>query len=617
MKIPASIKLKFIFLFGIFIEPTVAFGQLPSNLQARWVVNPLPGAASTSRPQLTWTAPAASTFIIQRAYENSTAYTTITNPQITTDGNTRTFTDTAATANPTATTGPTIRFIYYRVGTNAASSLSEVAIIGNPSLAFNSPEKDSDADGLPDNVEDAYSAHPLNPLEIANWADGTGDADGDSVPNAWELALLPPAAGMYNSSSTPTHHLTVNRNNPISPTNFHTISAAVAALPVATASIATQFRIIRVSPGLYNEDLSVTSRHVAILPLRTPKPTSNLGEPVYRQDPLDTWEIRGLHATNPVVTITNSTLVLDGFILSRSPGSQGPIVSVSETAMSASRFYVSRLANCLIANAATGPNAVVEQSRSRLILSHCTLFMNGPASGATSAAYGPTNTTIATTSRLIVHNSIFWNPVNTSIPEINPPGTASFLGTLFHYRENQVNKATQQPTALIPGTIFRNPMLTPAGYLIGPVVDENGAPPDTGAMRQGALGVHVQRDITGEWRGTVPEDPNKNPDSGAHQWWDDDQDGIPNFADRLVDSAANIDDDLDLDTINELREYRYGTNIFNSDTYFLSVHQAVQMFMPIEDRARFWRKGETIRLAPAGDISMGPFTQGVAPPTFP
>lgn len=611
MKTPTSNSLKQFLIFALLLAPLVASGQLPENLTAKWVFN----TSSTSRPQLTWQAPANSTFTIERAYEISTAFVSISNPLITTNGTTRTFTDTAAT-------GTTVRFIYYRVAISGATGPGEVAIIGNPSLAWNSDDKDSDADGLPDNVEDAYSLSPLNPLSNANWADGSGDADGDGVPNAWELALLPAptaAQGMYSSASTPTPHLTVNPESALTTTNFHTITAAIAALPAATASSGTQFRIIRVSPGLYNENLAVTSRHLAILPLRTLKPNSSFGEPIYRQDALDRWEIRGTHATNPVVTVTNSSLVLDGFVISRMPGSQGPVISVSENVQSASRFYVTRLSNCLIANAVSGANAVIEQHRTRLILAHCTLFMNGAASGAVASAYSGTGGSLLTqtTSRLIVHNSIFWNPVNTSIPEIAPPGTASFLGTLFHYRDFQVDEVTRQPTSLLLGTVFRNPMLTPAGYLVGPVVDENSTPLDTGAMRQGALGIHVQRDITGEWRGTVPEDPNKNPDAGAHQWWDDDQDGIPNFADRLVASAENIDDDLDLDTINELREYRYGTNIFNSDTYFLSVHQAVQMFMPMEDRARFWRKDETIRMAPAGDISMGTFTNGISPPEIP
>jgi hypothetical protein len=164
-------------------------------------------------------------------------------------------------------------------------------------------------------------------------------------------------------------------------------------------------------------------------------------------------------------------------------------------------------------------------------------------------------------------------------------------------------------------------------------------------MGQGVGNLHVRRDMHGEWR-MYP------PDTGAHQWWDDDNDSIPNFADRVMSDIElglnlNATWDLDDDGISELEEYRFGTDMDNADTYFLSIHQAMRMFQPLAQAgsvfsaaqfnqltgwfytksesdarfldnakgdARYWLRGEIVRTPPAGDLLMGDYTNGPPPP---
>jgi len=618
----------------------------PVELRAEWV-KPTTEAAKV---KLTWKAPpgasANTSYALQRRYGHVTVdpqWTTIQPTNVTSVPGTadqHTFTD-LALAHTSA-----LRFLYYRVRQNVnGAPWSEISIVGNPTLGLQNVAYDTDADGIPDLIEQGFSSEAVNPLSPTDWSDGTGDSDGDGVPNAWEYALSG-AAAMRNSAVTHLPHRTVGAAAaaayPGVP-NSTTITLALSNLPtVGTVPPAspTSFRIICVSPGIYEENLTVSSAfNVAILPLRKPEGTHvGTGEPAY--NPRAHFEIRSAHATNPTVTVSSSTLVLDGFILSRQNGSKGPILSLVETANPGSRIYQTRLVNCLVRNQDSGASSLIIQNRGRLVLSHCTFYMNTASSAAQAVGYtsGVLSGTIPlqATARLSVHNCIFWNPVNTTIPEFHTVGEALFQGTIMHRR------ASAELASLPAGVDSAvSPSLTPLGYLVGP--DAKGDP--SGAMARGAANLHVRRDMHGEWR-IYP------PDAGAHQWWDDDEDSIPNFADSALSDVnlnlnVNSTWDLDDDGISELEEYRFGTDMKNADTYFLSIHQAMRMFQPLAQAgsvfsavqfnqltgwfytkaesdgrfldnakadARYWMRGEVIRTSPAGDLLMGDYISGPPPP---
>jgi hypothetical protein len=574
-------------------------------------------------------------------------------------------------------------------------------LIGNPRQAPGGLSFDSDADGIPDTIELQMSegkpgpnpgdlGDGINPLDSTDWSDATGDADGDGVPNAWEYHLDPKlpnmlpgdppitnpklditgngepdpwqphlhgVAFMYDPEVSPPAHITVNRNLPQVtsgwPRNYHTISSAIAALPNESSTNPSSYRIIRVSPGLYEENLSIsTSLNVAILPNR---PTLNFtveGQTYPLFDPRGEIEIRGTHATNPVISITNSHVVLDGMIVSRRVGTAGPVISITQGTTPTERIYLTRLSNCLFRNNNTANSSVIDLHRSRLILSHCTFFMNASSNGSLGAAVSTLNLTNSSSfhnsvAQVRIHNSILWNPVNTNVPEYQVAGPLHFISSIVHQRRGADGTFPDSTPGILPaGT---DPHLTPLGYLIGPA----GGMDKTGAMGRATPNLHSLRDMHGEWRSNTHNEI----DIGAHQWADDDMDGIPNFADtinpwdleqdltiedqseRTADwiarSAANVDFDHDNDGISELQEYLWGTDVNNADTNFLSIHQAMRMFAPLgaggtgsgsagvtmnqiltsfytkeQSDALYWRKTDTIRIPEAGDLSMGDYTAG-------
>ena len=673
-------------LLAILANGTV-FANYPSQLTAKWV----PGQSTGSRCELKWISGNPDCRIqrlVTSVEFNATpsSWSTVNDLPVQRDPLTNicTFTD----HNLPTTWSAIRRHFYYRVTIKTGTVLSslgpaEVSLVGNHTLGETSTEKDSDADGIPDHIENQTSlgTTTLNPFDFT---DGSGDMDGDGVPNAWEFNILG-ASAMTNPSQTPAPHFTVGSASvsefstpestpPVIFPNTATISAAVNAANPTTQT--TPYRIIRVSPGIYTENIayvatSIAQRNIAILPARGPKVKDLTMAGVTHKafNPRNQrFEIRGSHATNPVISVTSGTLVLDGFVLSRSSATTGSMVSSNISGEPFAKMYVTRLVNCLIANNNTGSEPVIENHRSNFVLSHCTLFMNGAGSGAAASAYGrPASASLAGTSKIRFHNSILWNPVNVNIPEVESFGDIAHVNTIMNYRGFELQPGLPErptpPGAIVTTPMFTNPILTPKGYLVGktaatppvsnPLTGAYVQGQSQGAMELGKANLHVIRDIHGELRDS------DLPDVGCHHWDDDDLDGIPNFSDTLMmedvvasmpgatqrefeDAAwANAFLDLDFDGISELGEYRYATDIKNADTYFLSLHQAVRMFLPIdtsfysraESDALFYSKAATdsifltkteaqsvyrkrsdiIRVQPGGDIGMGPYSQGTPP----
>lgn len=528
-------------------------------------------------------------FIIQRRIGRGTTWSTLT----TTGQNATTFIDPGLTGSTYASD---YTVYIYRVRAKNATLTggtppAEVVIAGIASSATSESSRDTDADGLLDSVD-------ANPTD---WTDGTADSDGDLIPNAWEGAT-DPSVTVDPSAQTQTADV------------VWTISAALTKLNSTTAHPNNATRIIRVKPGVYRENIEKSQVcNIALLPLRTSSS--------------DHFEIQGVHATDPVISVTKSAFVIDGFHITRAPGTKGPALLYSEEVPPAStnqmnRWSIVRMVNCIVSNMDVGTESVVVHPRGRLVLSHCTFYMNWTSVGSLAQSYktGLVSGTagLETTARMAAQNCIFWNPVTTLIPEIQSVGPNSFT-TCIAYQSS----AAGMPT--IPaGCSYVVPGLTPKGYIGASTSLAN----DGGTANLGVIW-----DIHGEER----LDPTSR---GADEWYDLDADGIPDFADLYKDSDTNSFDDGDADGLSDLVEYLSGTNLFGADSPYLTLPQAQALFVPqtggagaetyytkseangifqskadmstnfynkTQSDARYLLRSDVLRIDPAGDISMGEF----------
>lgn len=648
----------------------------PENLSLQWS----PTTAATPYIVLTWTpepGEATGGYRIERRIGGvawpTTAFATVS-------GTVGTWTDPLNTdaALTAAFKAANITFTY-RVrpilsGSTVLQRASEVATAGVISTKI----FDTDGDGMTDATEASFGFDPLD------WADATGDTDGDGYPNAWEIAIgkspldpiQVPTADMKDGTTNP-WIITVDPMSAVTATSKTTISAALLAL-AGGATTNQRYRVIQVKPGVYNENLTIPANyHVAIIPLRSPQTTYSfpsqansaiIAETLNSQaySPTDRFEIVGPSTTTarPVI-ITTGNFILDSFRISRNNDSRDAIITVADDATvslgTAPRLYSCRLVNCIVSNVDAGITALIEHTRSRLILSHCTFYMNSTDLIAPAHTYmtGVTDV-LASTARLKFHNSIFWNPINVSSskPEFQSiSANGSFSGVA----------CTTFDTGL-SGALGSNPGVTPDGWISGTASSswKNGARqiglPQGTPMSQ--KNVHAPRDIHGEfryqqvlqWVSGVPTmvighpDDTRGSDVGADQWVDSDEDGIPDAFDRQPGLIANAALDGDSDALTELMEYLGSTQIASADSPYLTVSQARSMFTLLGSASNvnaFYTRNEanttfltrqealnqyltktegdgryllrnpavlqTIRIAPGGNISMGQF--GGTPPT--
>lgn len=581
----------------------------PTNLKAEWV----PGGTNYS-VKLTWEDNSSDEtgFVLQRRIGNTTntGWTTLTAAVI--GANVTTWTDSPPLQS-------SIMVVYhYRLraknatftsGTNPAQT-SIAGITSTPNY------QDSDADGLADYNE--LSQAFLNKFD---WSDGSADHDGDGAPNGWEEWL---PGDMLDPQTTPPANVLVDPQvSTETATVVKTITAALGKLTSITAHPNNSYRIIRVKPGVYRENISKTvSCNVAILPQRT--------------SVSDHFEIQGTDPTEPIVSVSSGSFVLDGFVLSRAPGTRGPALSASEEENPGNRSTIVRLSNCLISNVDSGIQPLVIHPRGRLVLSHCTFYMNAVSAGSVAQSYGTGflsgATGLETTARMRAQNCVFWNPVNIALPELQSAGEAKYVNCI----------AFQSPLAGMPqipsGCVHINPGLTPKGYIAGET---------SGAITGGTSNLGVFKDIHGEAR----LDP---PSRGADEWYDTDGDDIPDFTDSLPNSTANVTFDDDSDGLTDLVEYLSGTNMLGADSPYLTLHQANMLFLnsgptsnfltlpeaqglfytktnadslfytkteagslfynKTQSDDRYLLKGSSVlRVSPAGDIGMGEFTSSPTP----
>ena len=660
--------------------------KAPALLKAQW------GPSNTS-VNLTWSnyrTTSHQAFVIQRKIVSETNAAAITgawsnvgfrNAETTTANGDYAWTDTL----PTNTVATAWQSVFYRVrpvsgsinGTLTVTSFgepAEVVIRGYYNSSISS-QRDTDADGINDSAESTYGSDP------EDWADGYADHDGDGIPNAWEANNVISPAAIVDASAS--------ENLAATPPIFNSIQRAVSITtelnPAAGGTgyaAVPAYKLIWVRPGLYVENITPhASYHFALV--RQPNST----------DPSQTMKEVELRASeNGPLISTSGSLVLNGIVLTRTPGNSGPLVearqAASNTDYNSARAGHVRLVNCLALSSDTGAEAVVESLRTRVVISHCTFWMNSCLNGSAAHSCGtggfllgngggtavasaagsqvsgsmPANHFLQTTARFVIHNSILWNPINTSVPEIY---SAAILPEI-------VGVDGAPPWSLIYGFPDHSlePKLTPDGYLRGPSFaaippyDAGMYPTSTTALGKGYStgGLKVLRDMHGvvrnttSGRGLIAPPYNTGFDIGAQQWRDSDSDGLPDFMDRshdTVPASSNALADLDFDGLNEIQEYLSGTNSETSDSAFLTLGQAQNLFASInssfnssqyltaqhisanyvlksaldtelklyytkvESDGRYWRRGQAILVHPAGDLGMGSFTSGSTPPTAP
>lgn len=677
--------------------------EAPDNLRLQWS----PTSEANPYIDLTWTpSPTEATggYRIERRLGAlawaTTAFATVTGPanNLGTVGTVGTWRDPLmdSAVNAVKTSNITIT---YRVrpivgiGSTVLQRASEVItagmIAGTPIPATNPPVKifDTDGDGMSDSTELTFGFNPND------WADATGDTDGDGFPNAWEMAMatdpldgniFPPKSALTAAASplgsldgtTAPWIIDVDPDASVSVISKLKIQDALNALTGGSPTN-KRYRIIRVKAGTYLENLIIpTNYHVAIIPWRsdakqvswTANSTTNTADTDLVKTTLngkkfDAQEKFELIGTAPVTAIpviqTTGTFVLDSFRISRTAGSRDAIISVADDAVVstnlAPRLSMCRLVNCVVTNVDAGITALVEHTRSRLVLSHCTFYMNRTDTNALAHTYTTgTADLLASTARLQIHNSIFWNPINTQTGKTEFQSIGEITGA----------SCCMMVTEGLTGAFGVNPGVTPLGYMSGPASSSFKAaeyfinipkplPPAASPLKD----IHAPRDIHGEFRYRhavrvvdgvetlvigSSEAPTRLTDRGADQWVDADSDAIPDSEDRMIGLAVNAGYDGDSDLLNEAMEYLGGTDRTSADSPYLTINQARAIFAPlansqtftsfytkVEADSLFLKKSDsnvyltedegnnlylkrnvlqTIRVLPGGNISMGEFS---------
>ena len=385
-----------------------------------------------------------------------------------------------------------------------AFSGNHVAVVGGASIAqaytyrLNPNVADNDDDGIKDAAEIAVGLDPLD------WSDGSGDLDGDRIPNLWEQEM---GSDMANGLSTPGSAA----NIVITVSPGQSIQSAINAVPASSSN--PTWAIIRVQPGVYTGNLIVPpSKRILLVS------TGSGGIP----------EIRGTQNNQTTIGIFAES-VIDGFRITREKGFTGHGV---QTSSSNGRELV-RIVNCMIHGNDGASGAGILANQGRTVIAHCTIINNKAASGS------PVD---LGTGKLILQNSIVWNPANPAAPQIgiSLSGSATTTNSIIlggQFGGNPVEPLTDRYHCLLPGS------------------------PAIGA----GTPLPVSLDVHGEPR------PSLAPDIGADQRVDIESDFLPDWWEisrfgNLAKSGTNDDDTPTPDRLTARYEYLLGFDPANPDT---------------------------------------------------
>ena len=396
-------------------------------------------------------------------------------------------------------------------------------------------DDDSDSDGLPDSWERFYFGNLLQTGTGVNVANGVtnliayanglnptvADNDNDGIPDAGELAAnLDPldwsdATGDLDGDRVPNlweAAMGSSMTDPASkPTLTSTVSAGQSIQAAINAVVSNSsnppWAIIRVQPGVYSENINLPyDKRILLIP------ASASGIP----------EIRGI-SSSATVSI-NGESVIDGFRITHAKGVVGYGV---ESSLSNGRA-LARMVNCMVYGHTGSYGSGIYENSGRLVIAHCSVFRNSASSQGNSLYVG-------SNARTLVMNSIFWNPASQAAQEIYSSGITEIRQTVVR-------------DGSIAGALTNDPLLNPLGMLTK-------ASPARNKATSKALAF---RDIQGEARGSQP-------DIGADQFIDTDNDGLPDWLETLGVTLATGDNDND--GIHNLVEYEInGTNPLVADT---------------------------------------------------
>ncbi|MCX6856796.1 MAG: hypothetical protein NTV80_18050, partial [Verrucomicrobia bacterium] len=395
----------------------------PRTLSATWSE----GSSTNRTVNLSWSDGSTNevSFYIQRKIGTG-AWTALT-AAATLPVNTTSFSDVTVPRGTSALR----TFLYYRLRARNGVGDSDAAEVATVAVPFSWPTStyDVDADGILESQESLYGGSD------ADWKNALRDSDGDAIPNAWEangVTAAPSAAGIVVT-------VDASRTAADTATETKTIAAAITKLTGTTLNL---YRMIVIRPGVYNENINYTGTfQIAFVADKSPAYR-------YRE-----CVIRG-SGTTPVASVIGSC-VFNGFIFERASASQGAAINWSEPAVPVARVSIAGLTNCIFRGMNTGVTSVIEQSRGRLLIEHCTLYNNGVANGSVAHSYSleepvATEVFLKSTARLHVENSIFWNPINITVPELKSNGERLFISSIM-YGGSEV------------GTEHINPNLKPSG----------------------------------------------------------------------------------------------------------------------------------------------------------
>jgi predicted outer membrane repeat protein len=292
------------------------------------------------------------------------------------------------------------------------------------------------------------------------------------------------------------------------------------------------FAIIEVKAGVYREAVLVGS------------PVALLGELGMPRGPV---EIRGDPVSEDYSLQLSALCVVDGFVVTHDPGVKGSGVYVS------SWGGLKRLVNCVIRNNHGGSyGGGIYSYYADLVLDHCTVYRN------TAGYYG--NGIYQSGGRMTLRNSIVWNPVTVSDPNLADQEVSreGWIASVFEVIHSIVGGGEE-------GGLNLDPQLTPAGWLksTSPAINRAGVVAVVGAdihgevRQQPDLGADEYRDDNGAGDG-----------DGLPDWAEgaDDNDGVSALEEYLIDGTNPRLADTDGDGLNDGAEKQAGTNPLAPDT---------------------------------------------------
>lgn len=373
-------------------------------------------------------------------------------------------------------------------------------------LGLNPASTDTDADGMPDGYE---VLHGLDPLDDR---DALGDKDGDRVPNLWEYKR---GTSPSDDQDRPAPDWIVDPTLAGTGNHVAAIQQAVDNAPTSSTNPA-YYAVIEVRRGVYAQNISIpSSRKITLL--------GELGYPA--------TEIRSPTVASYALQISGEAFV-DGFRITRPKYTDGDSyngysgVYVSVAAGTGTRQV--SVSNLIIHNHRTAIGAGLYLAAGRLRMLHTTI--SGTAANSSGNAIY-----LASSTRFNLVNSIIRADEGPASQQVlkEPAAELTISGSFIRGGEF--------------GTDGSDPLISPQGWL------RKGSPAiDAGIASQ------TIRDIHNEPR-------SGNPDAGADEFLDADDDGLPNWLESL--GVTNPSADSDSDDLSNLLEYQtHGTDPLDNDT---------------------------------------------------